>query len=181
MQYNPAAAKPLTPAPIPFVASAGGDGPRHIAFSNNGKYMYLIHEMGGDIYTYEYNNGQLKKTESTTLLPDGFTGSIGGADIHISPDGKYLYSTNRGSANEIEVFAINKDDGKLTFIERTSSLGKTPRNFVIDPTGSFLLVANQNSDDVYVFKINKNTGKLTYTGTKLEVGNPSCLKFAAID
>jgi 6-phosphogluconolactonase len=181
MHYNPSAAKPLTPADPAFVAATGGDGPRHIAFSPNAKYMYLIHEMGGDIVTYEYNNGQLKKTASTTILPDGFQGSIGAADIHISPDGKYLYSTNRGSANEIEVFAISKADGKLTFIERTSSLGKTPRNFVIDPTGNFLLVANQTSDDVYVFKINKTTGKLTYTGTKVEIGNPTCLKFAAID
>lgn len=181
MEYNPSAVKPLTPAPTPVVASAGGEGPRHVAFSPSGKYMYLIHEMGGDIYTYEYNNGQFKKTASTTILPDGFTGSIGAADIHISPDGKYLYSTNRGSTNDIQVFAIGKTDGMLTFIQRTSSLGKTPRNFVIDPTGNFLLVANQNSDDVYVFRINKTTGKLTYINEKLVVGNPTCLKFAAID
>jgi 6-phosphogluconolactonase len=181
MLYNPSATKPLSPAATPFVASTGGDGPRHIAFSPSGKYMYLIHEMGGDIYTYEYNNGQFKKTASTTILPDGFTGSIGAADIHISPDGKYLYSTNRGSTNDIQVFAISKTDGMLTFIQRTSSLGKTPRNFVIDPTGNFLLVANQNSDDVYVFRINKTTGKLTYINEKLVVGNPTCLKFAAID
>ncbi|RKR85258.1 6-phosphogluconolactonase [Mucilaginibacter gracilis] len=181
MRYAPAEAKPLTPASPAFIAATGGDGPRHIAFSPNGKFMYLICEMGGDINTYEYNDGQLKKTESNTLVPDGFQGIIGAADIHISPDGRYLYSTNRGSVNEIEVFAVNKDNGKLTFIERTSSLGKTPRNFVIDPTGNFLLVANQTSDDVYVFRINKTTGKLTYTGEKLEVGNPSCLKFAAID
>ena len=180
-KYNPGAAKPLTPADPASVSVTGGYGPRHIAFTPNGKYIYLIQEMGGAINTYRYNDGQLKQLESQTILPDGFSGSIGAADIHISPDGKFLYSTNRGTANEIEVFAINREDGKLTFIERTSSLGKTPRNFVIDPTGNFLLVANQNSDDVYVFKINKITGKLTYTNNKIEVGNPSCLKFAAID
>jgi 6-phosphogluconolactonase len=181
MRYNVADAKPLSPADPAFVSVTGGNGPRHIAFSPNAKFMYLIQEMGGFINTYAYNNGQLKQLESVTIVPDGFSGSIGAADIHISPDGKFLYSTNRGSVNELEVFAINKADGKLTFIERTSTLGKTPRNFVIDPSGNFLLVANQNSDDVYVFRINKTTGKLTYTGNKLEVGNPSCLKFAAID
>ena len=113
-------------------------------------------------------------------IADGFKGKVGAADIHISPDGKFLYSTNRGDANEIEVFKINQINGKLTFVQRTSSLGKTPRNFNIDPTGKFLLVANQNSDDIYVFSINKTTGKLTYTNQKLEIGNPSCLKFAAI-
>ncbi|MEO6523963.1 MAG: lactonase family protein [Mucilaginibacter sp.] len=181
MKYNPSAAKPLTPAQPAFVASVGGDGPRHIAFSPDNKFMYLIHEMGGDIYTYAYNNGQLKKLASTTIVPDGFSGSIGAADIHISPDGKYLYSTNRGSENEIETFRINRENGALALVDRTSSMGKTPRNFVIDPTGNFLLVANQNSDDVYVFRINKTTGKLTYTDTKIIVGNPSCLKFAAVD
>jgi len=66
-------------------------------------------------------------------------------------------------------------------VQRTSSLGKTPRNFTLDPSGNFLLVANQNSDDVYVFRIDKETGKLTYTGEKLEVGNPSCLKFCPLE
>ncbi|EHQ28493.1 lactonase family protein [Mucilaginibacter paludis] len=178
MHYNPSVTKPLTPADPAFEMVNGGYGPRHIAFNPKGTLMYLIQEMGGAINVYNYKQGTLKQIQSQTIVPDGFNGQIGAADIHISPDGKYLYSTNRGSANEIEVFAINRDSGKLNFVERTSSLGKTPRNFVIDPSGNFLLVANQNSDDVYVFKINKNTGKLTYTGNKLEVGNPSCLKFA---
>lgn len=176
--YNPKAEKPLTPAPTPYVTVMGGNGPRHLAFHPNGKFLYLIQEMGAVVTAYNYNDGKLKEIQSQTLVADGFQGKLGAADIHISPDGKFLYTTNRGDANEIEVFAINRETGKLAFIERTSSLGKTPRNFVIDPNGNFLLVANQNSDDVYIFRINKNTGKLTYTGNKIEVGNPSCLKFA---
>jgi 6-phosphogluconolactonase len=115
------------------------------------------------------------------VLADGFQGQVGAADIHISADGKFLYSTNRGDANEIEVYAINPANGKLVFVQRTSSLGKTPRNFEIDPSGNFLLVANQNSDDVFIFRINKTTGKITYTGAKMDVGNPSCLKFALVE
>jgi 6-phosphogluconolactonase len=179
-KYTAGAAKPLSPADPANVSVTGGYGPRHIAFTPNGKYMYLIQEMGGAINTYRYNDGQLKQLESQTILPDGFSGDIGAADIHVSPDGKFLYSTNRGTANEIEVFAINRKDGKLTFIQRTSSLGKTPRNFAIDPTGKFLFVANQNTDDIYIFRINKTTGTLAYTNNKIEVGNPSCLKFAPL-
>lgn len=178
LRYNPSEAKPLTPADPAFVSVTGGHGPRHLAFHPNGKFLYLIQEMGGDINTYAYFNGKLRLLSTQSVVADDFKGTIGAADIHISPDGRFLYSTNRGSANDIQVFSISPFTGKLTFVERTSSLGKTPRNFVIDPSGNFLLVANQNSDDIYVFSINKSTGKLTYTGNKIEVGNPSCLKFA---
>ncbi|WP_295650773.1 lactonase family protein [uncultured Mucilaginibacter sp.] len=178
--YDPSAAKPLQPATTPFIMVKPGNGPRHIAIAPNKKFLYLIQEMGAAITAYQYADGKLNAIQTVSLIADGFKGKVGAADIHISPDGKFLYSTNRGDANEIEVFKINQINGKLTFVQRTSSLGKTPRNFNIDPTGKFLLVANQNSDDIYVFSINKTTGKLTYTNQKLEIGNPSCLKFAAI-
>jgi len=179
--YDPLAVKPLAPATTPFVMVKPGNGPRHIAIAPNKKFLYLIQEMGAAVTVYKYKSGKLNNIQTVSLVADGFNGKVGAADIHTSPDGKFLYSTNRGDANEIEVFAISPTDGKLTFVERTSSLGKTPRNFVIDPSGNFLLVANQNSDDIYIFRINKKTGKLTYTNEKLEVGNPSCLKFAAVE
>lgn len=179
--YTPAATKPLTPAKPAFAAATPGSGPRHLAFHPNGKYLYLIQEMGAKITAYSYHKGALTEMSSVSLVPDGFKGAVGAADIHISADGKFLYSTNRGDANEIEVFAIDKATGALTFVQRTPSMGKTPRNFTLDPSGNFLLVANQNSDDVYVFSIDKATGKLTYTGEKLVVGNPSCLKFAPVE
>ncbi len=179
-KYNPSSAQPLKPAATPFVMVKPGNGPRHIAIAPNKKFLYLIQEMGAAITAYQYSTGKLKEVQTVSLIADGFKDKVGAADIHISADGRFLYSTNRGDANEIEVYKINQTSGKLTFIERTSSLGKTPRNFNIDPSGNFLLVANQNSDDIYIFRINKSTGKLTYTNEKLEVGNPSCLKFAAI-
>jgi len=180
-KYDPSAPKPLMPADPAFAEVKPGTGPRHLAFSKNGKYLYMIKEMGAEITLFKYKKGKVEQLQSFSLLPEGFKGAVGAADIHISANGKFLYSTNRGDANEIEVFAIDKSTGGLTFVQRTSSMGKTPRNFTLDPSGKFLLVANQNSDDVYVFSIDKESGKLTYTGEKLVVGNPSCLKFAPVE
>lgn len=177
-RYKPSAAQPLTPADPSSVSVMGGHGPRHIDFSPDHKYMYLMTEMGGVIYVYDYNKGAPKQLEAISLVAEGYKGAVGAADIHLSPDGKFLYATNRGDANDIVVFAVNPDNGRLTFVERKSSMGKTPRNFVIDPTGTYLLVANQNSDDVYIYKRDKATGKLTLTRNKITVGNPTCLKFA---
>jgi 6-phosphogluconolactonase len=178
-KFNPASAqKPLTAAQPAYITVTGGYGPRHIAFHPNNKFLYLIQEMGAAINVYNYHDGKVSQLQSQTLIADGYTGKVGAADIHISADGRFLYSTNRGEVNEIEVFSIDKATGKLAFVQRTPSLGKTPRNFTIDPSGNFLLVANQNSDDIYVFRINKTTGKLTYANKKVIIGNPSCLKFS---
>lgn len=177
-RYKPGKPNPLTPASPAFVSVAAGAGPRHIDFSADKKTLYLITEMGSTIIAFDYNNGKLKQKQSVTLLPDGFTGTTGAADIHVSPDGKFLYASNRGDANDISVFSISEETGMLTFVDRKSTNGKGPRNFVIDPTGSFLLVANQNSNVVYVYKLDKNTGKLISVVSKLDIGNPVCLKFA---
>jgi 6-phosphogluconolactonase len=177
-RYKPSDAQPLTPLPENLTTVMAGNGPRHIDFSPDHKYVYLITEMAGNIYTYEYHGGKLKQVQSITMLPDGFTGEVGAADIHVSPDGRFLYASNRGTANDIVTFSINKDNGQLTYVDRISSMGKGPRNFVIDPTGAFLLAANQNSDSVIIYKIDKTTGKLTAMASRLTLGNPVCLKFA---
>ncbi len=127
---------------------------------------------------FDYNNGKLTQKQTVTLLKDGYTGATGAADIHVSPNGLFLYASNRGDANDISVFSINQETGELTFVDRRAVNGKTPRNFVIDPTGNFLLVANQNSDVVYVYKLDKTTGKMLSIVNRVEVGNPVCLKFA---
>ena len=108
------------------------------------------------------------------------TSSAGSADIHVSPDGKFLYASNRAEANTIAIFSINQTNGKLALVGHQSTLGKTPRNFNFDPTGNFLLVANQNSDAIVVFKINKDTGLLTDTGNRIDVGKPVCLKWISM-
>jgi len=173
--------QPLTPAEPAEFSVMAGHGPRHIDFSPDKKHMYLLTEMGGVIYVYDYDGPKSKQIEAISILAEGYKGATGAADIHVSPDGKFLYATNRGDANEIVVFAINPESGRLTFVERKPSMGKTPRNFVIDPSGNYLLVANQNTDNVFVYRINKQTGKLSLTTSIIKVGNPVCLKFAAAE
>lgn len=152
-----------------------GSGPRHIMFSKNGKFVYLDQEMTGDLTTFSYKDGALKQIGATTILPDGIK-EAATADIHISPDGKFLYVSNRGEANDISIFKINKK-GSLSFVARTKTEGKGPRNFVIDPTGKFLLVGHQYSNDIVIFERDKKTGLITPTGKKIELCSPVCLVF----
>lgn len=159
------------------IAVKSGSGPRHLTFSNDGKRVYLLQELDGSLTTFNYSNGKLKKIDETTILAKDFKGTFSSADIHISPDGKFLYASNRGEANTISIFKIKKN-GKLESLGQTSTLGKGPRNFAIDPSGNFLLVAHQYSNDVVIFKINKITGALEETGKRIELCSPVCLVFA---
>lgn len=153
-----------------------GAGPRHLVFHPNGKYLYLVEELIGSVQAYKYKNGKLKPQQTISIVQHKSSGKIGAADIHISADGRFLYTSNRGDANELSVFSVN-NDGNLKIVGHQSVLGLTPRNFTIDPTGNFLLVANQNSDEVIVFKRNKKTGELTDSKERIKIPNPVCLKW----
>ena len=154
-----------------------GSGPRHIVFSPNGKFAYLLHEIHGDLVAFSFKNGSLKKIQETNTIPKGFTEETGSADIQISADGKFLYASNRGNANDIAVFAIQKD-GKLVHKSQVSTEGKGPRAFVIDPSGKWVLVGHQYTNNVVIFKRNQVTGALTDTGKRIDVGAPVCFVFA---
>jgi 6-phosphogluconolactonase len=158
------------------ISERNGSGPRHLTFSKDGKFVYLLNELDAMISTYKFENQTLQKIDGNTIVKNDFVGEISAADIHISPDGRFLYASNRGTANEITCFEILKN-GQLKQIENTSTMGKTPRNFVIDPTGNFLLVANQNSNNIVVFKRDKKTGKLTKTDNSVKLCSPVCLVF----
>jgi len=174
--YNPsAAAEVLTLKDSVSVKS--GSGPRHLMFSKNGKFVYLLQELDGSLTTFSYADGKLSQIRETSILSKNYNGAIGSADIHVSPNGKFLYATNRGDANTISVFKISKK-GKLKSKGQVSTLGKGPRNFVIDPTGKFLLIAHQSTNDIVIFKINKRKGTLTDTGKKIDLCSPVCLVFA---
>ncbi|HCI54527.1 MAG TPA: lactonase family protein [Bacteroidales bacterium] len=167
---------PLTPGEPPYISVKAGSGPRHLTFHPSSKFVYLITELTGMIIAFDYKNGKLIEKQEITMLSPDFEGSVGGADIHISPDGNFLYGSNRGDANELVIFSINKS-GELNYVGRQSTFGKGPRNFVIDPTGNFLLVANQNSNEVIIFNRNRKTGLLTPSGKSIHLNSPVCLKF----
>ena len=171
--------KALNPASPPFTSVKPGAGPRHLTFHPNGKFAYLILEMEAAVAAFDYKDGQLKEKQVISMVKPGFKGKLGAADIHVSPDGKFLYASNRGEANELAIYSIAKD-GKLTVVGYQSVLGETPRNFAIDPTGNFLLVGNQNRNNVVIFKRDIKTGLLTDTHKKIEVDKPVCLKFVEI-
>lgn len=170
----------LTPADPPFVNTAPGAGPRHFTFHPNGKIAYVINELNSTITSYMYaaENGLLTEIETVQTLPADFDGQNTTADIHITPDGRFLYGSNRGH-DSLVIFKIDAQTGKLALVGHQSVLGQTPRNFAIDPTGAFLLVANQNSDNIVVFSINKATGELQDTGHRAEVSLPVCIKMVS--
>ena len=163
----------------PVVKLTAGAGPRHIAFHPATNAAYVIEELSGTVAVFKVNtgNGMLKMQQRISTLPTGFKGVIGSADIHVSPNGKFLYASNRGSSNSIAIFSIQPKTGKLVYVAEQSTLGKTPRNFSIDPTGKFLLAANQSSDEIVIFKIDENTGLLSDTGKRINVKRPVCLKW----
>ncbi len=167
----------LAPAKIPFQMTEAGTGPRHFDFHPNGRYAYLVEELTGSVSVYGYSKGALTLLQNISALPPDFNGAVGSADIHVSPDGKFLYASNRGESNTIAIFSINEKNGQLLPVGHQSTMGKTPRNFNFDPSGNFLLVANQNSDEIVIFKRDKTTGLLTDTGKRIPVSKPVCIKW----
>lgn len=158
-----------------FFTPAGG-GPRHIAFDKKEKYLYAILEMTGQIASYKKEGNDWMYQNTYDINPEGFHGQNGGADIKTSPDGKFLYATNRGDANTIATFAIGKD-GELKKLANTSVKGRGPRNFNFSPDGNFVLVANQNTNNIVLFSRDAKTGLLTDTGKEISVPAPVCILF----
>ncbi len=162
-----------------YLTSDPGAGPRHLVFHPNNKRVYLIEELSGTIVAHKYKNGIFKRIQRVSTMVEGDSGFAGSADIHISPDGKFLYASNRGNVNNLAIYSLNKK-GKLTLIGHQSTLGKTPRHFNFDPTGNYLLVCNQNSDEIVIFKRDINSGILTDLGERITVGKPVCIKWIAL-
>lgn len=154
-----------------------GSGPRHFDFHPSQKWAYLLQELSGNVTVFKNTGSRLQPVQTTSVLPAGFAQPFTTADVHVSPDGKFLYTSTRDQANIISIFRVNPEDGKLMITGHQSSLGKTPRNFNFDPSGAYLLVANQNSDEIVVFHRNPQTGKLTDSGNRIAVGKPVCVKW----
>ncbi len=178
-KYNPGASHEILTLKS-TVDVKSGSGPRHLTFSKDGKYVYLLQELDGTLTTFSYDkSGSLKLLKETNIIPKDFKGANSSAAIKISPDGKFLYVSDRGDVNSITVYTILKD-GSITKVEQVSTQGKGPRDFAIDPSGNFLLVGHQYTNEIVIFKRDKTTGKLTGTGKKIELCSPVGLVFTKI-
>lgn len=167
--------KPLIDNKSTFSNTKPGSGPRHITFSKNGKLVYSIEELAGMISVYDFSDINLKEIQRIATHPDKITEGFESSDVHISPDGKFLYATNRGKENNIAIFKV-LNDGKLESIGYQKTGGKHPRTFAIDETGKFIIVTNVISQDVTVFKRNLETGMLKKVGKPVKVKNVTCVK-----
>ena len=167
-----AAKRTFAPSDPAYVSVRPGLGPRHFVFGSGSKFAYAICEMGSSVVAFSYDRGKgsLTPVQTISTLPDGFSGENGSAEIQIGSSGRFLYASNRGNDSVTE-FRIDSKTGLLTKIQVVPTQGKSPRNFVIDPTGKYLLAANQNSNNIVVFRIDPNDGQ--FSPANQEVGAPS--------
>ena len=151
-----------------------------MAFGPNGRFVYLIEEMGEAIVVFERDGARLNSIQTVRLADNEWPGDTGAAALHLSPDGKFLYASNRANANELVIYSVDPQNGTLMPVGHQSSLGVKPRDFCIDPTGKFLVVANQDSDNLVTFKRDLEAGTLTPTGNPVEVGSPVCVRVVPV-
>ena len=155
-----------------------GAGPRHLALSPDGMNAYLINELNSTMVTLKVDpSGKIYNTQTISTLPDDYNGENFCADVHVHPDGKYVYGSNRGH-NSIVVFE-RAPSGSLSLIQHQKVSGDWPRNFAISPSGEYLIVANQRSDNIVVFRIDQSTGELIETGEEFSLSKPVCIVFVS--
>lgn len=162
---------------VKHIVQLGDNGPRHLAFHpTDPDIVYVLNEIAGNINAVKTSEGSYEILQEIASTKNGPLEGALCADIHIHPNGQFLYASNRGEINTISVYTI-EEDGRLAYQSEHSTKGKFPRNFVIDPSGKFLIVANQHSDNIVTFSIDEETGALRDTGHELELPMPVCLKF----
>ncbi|CAJ4643932.1 6-phosphogluconolactonase [Burkholderia pseudomallei] len=180
-RYTPDGSRGLIgPTESRYTLAKAGSGPRHLVFGANGRFAYVTNELNASVDVYRYDDGRLAHVETVPMTAPGFAGKVGGGALHLSPDGRFLYATNRGDANDIVIYAVNAADGKLTLVGRQSSLGKTPREFAIDPNGKWLIVGNQDSDSVFVFRRDIASGRLEPNPARIRIDKPVDFKFVPV-
>ena len=169
----------LKPSAQAYVEEVAGEGPRHFDFHPSNRYVYVINELGCTITVYDMSgDGRLTPVQTVPTLPEGWEGSNTTADVHVSPDGNYVYGSNRGH-DSLVIYGIDQSTGKMTYVGHQSTLGEEPRNFAITPDGAFLLAENQNSGTLVTFK-RESDGTLTATGSVIEVPAPVCIQFMPV-
>ena len=165
------------PADPQTLSMEAGAGPRHLAMHPRNPWIYVVNELSSSVSLIRRDSADspLRIAQTLSTLPEGFTGDNTCADIHISPDGKFLYASNRGH-NSIAVFSVDPESGSLTAAGHESTRGETPRNFSLSPDGQFLLVANQNTNNIVSFRRNEASGSLTFID-EIEAPTPVCILF----
>ena len=171
----------LRPNDPPFATVRPGSGPRHVKFHPNGRWVYLINEMGCTVTAFNWDSahGALTEFQTISTLPADFKGASTCAEIKVHPNGRFLYGSNRGH-DSLAVFAIDSTTGRLAPLEYVSTRGKIPRNFTFDPTGRWILCTNHGSDNAVVFRVDATTGRLTPTGQPVSVPSPFCERFLPV-
>jgi 6-phosphogluconolactonase len=166
----------LTPARQPFVRTPPGAGPRHLTFHPNGKHAYVINELSNSVTRFDHDgeSGILIEKQTIATLPKDFAGKSYCADLKVTPNGRFLYGTNRGH-DSLAMYRVG-EDGRLTLIGIEPSLGKGPQNLAITPDGKFLLCANMPGNNVAVFRIDAEKGSLESVGKPVTITSPSCIK-----
>jgi 6-phosphogluconolactonase len=161
-----------------FATTDEGAGPRHFAFAPNGKMLYVINELASTLTVYEYDpeRGELRPRQTVSSPPEDFAGENTGAQVLVSPDGRFVYGSNRGH-HSITIWSVDTESGNLSLVGHESTRGEGPRNFNIDPTGSWLLAANEKSDTVVTFRRDQESGKLTAVGQPTAVPTPVAILF----
>jgi len=167
----------LEPNGAPWIKMKPGAGPRHVALHPGGRFAYLINELNSTVAALacDRKTGALRELQVVPTLPEGFSGSSTGADIHVAASGRFVYASNRGH-DSIAAYRIDPRTGLLTYVDHAATQGRTPRSFCLDPSGRFALVANQDSDCVVTFRIDARTGTLQTTGHSVAVPTPVCVK-----
>ena len=152
---------------------APGAGPRHLALHPNNKWIYVVNELNSTVTFVKKGNLEIQQSIST--LPETYKQHNSCADIHISPDGRFVYASNRGH-NSLVIYEVNEENGKLKMHGHQSIFGRTPRNFSITPDGNYIVVANQNTNNLVSFLRDNNSGLLQFID-QIEAPNPVCVLF----
>jgi 6-phosphogluconolactonase (cycloisomerase 2 family) len=178
-RYAPEASaeRPLRAVDPAFVKFPAGSGPRHVAFSNDGRHAYVTLEMTGQVAELDFDDGAARLRNIHAMAPAGFTGAHGAGAIHLSADGRFLYAVNRGGDHHIVVFSVDAETGQLTQLQRRATEGASTREFAISPDGRFLLLAIQGADALAVLRRDPESGQLGETVQTLALPTPSFLHF----
>jgi len=177
--FNPDGSKTLTPNPhAPFVTSRPGSGPRHIAFHPSLRYAYVAHELDSTmtVFNFDSERGTLEPVQVISMLPDNTDPSkCSGAEVQVSPDGRFVYGNNRGESDTFAIYRVDPTNGKLTLVKHEETGGHFPRHFMMDKTGQILLVANQLSNNIRVFRRDIESGLLKKIGGIDGIKIPTCI------